>query len=197
MRKLRNFVIAMILIVSTVNAGLASGVEHSLFVHVVGEKLIDLHLTDINGKVSLYLADEKGNIFHQEKFKAKEEMKIKLDLSHVTDGAYTLIIRDAEKQQSVPVTISSEDVKVEMSKLSKTYFPKVKVNQELMTIKLLSNEDNDLHVKIHSTEGILLYDEKIEGALGMIGKQFKFLPGTYKLTLTSDNYSDVQYFSFF
>lgn len=197
MKKLRNFVIAMILIVSMINAGLVSGKEPSLFVHVVGEKLIDLHLNDINGKVRLYLADYKGNIFHEEKFKAKAEMKINLDLSDVTDGAYTLIIRDAAKQQVVPVTISAEKVKVEMSQLSKTYFPRVKVDQELMTVKLLSNENNDLHISIHSTEGTLLYNEKIDGVLGLIGKQFKFLPGTYKLTLTSNSYSDVKYFSFY
>ncbi|WP_421763119.1 hypothetical protein [Ekhidna sp.] len=196
MKKLRNLVIAMILMVSTINAGLASGVEHSLFVHVVGEKLIDLHLSDISGKVRLYLANEEGDIIHEQNFKAKKEMKIKIDLNKVEVGNYTLTLRDQAKQQSVPLNISNEEVKVDMSLLSKTYFPKVKLEKELMMVQLLSNETNDLHVSIHSSEGELLFDDKIKGAVGLIGKRFKFLPGNYKLTLTSNGFSEVKYYSF-
>ncbi|WP_425390468.1 hypothetical protein [Ekhidna sp.] len=196
MKKLRNLVIAMILMVSTINAGVVFGMGHSLFVHVVGEKQIDLHLTDIDGDVRLYLADENGEVFHQEKLKAKGEMKIKIDLTNIEEGRYMLTLKDQAKQQQVPVIISKEEVRVEMNKLSKTYFPKVKVDQELVVVQLLSDGENDLNVSIHSSEGELLFDDQIKGAVGLIGKRFKFLPGDYKLTLTSEGYSEVKYYSF-
>ena len=197
MKMLRNFVIAMVLMVSMINAGFASDLEHSLFVHVVGEKQIDLHMTGINGKVRLYLADNNGTIYHEEKLKVKDEVKLNLDLGDIKEGIYTLVLRDESKLQSIPVIVNGDDVKVEMDELSKVYFPKVNLENEVLTVKMLSNESNDLNVSIYSNEGALLFEEKIEGVVGLIGKQFKFLPGSYKVTLRSESYSEVKYYSFF
>ncbi len=196
MKKLGNFVFALILMVSVIGESFAFGKEHSLFVHVVGEKQIDLHLTDINGRVKLYLADKNGKIYHEERMKVKDEVKLKLDLSDLETGTYTLVLKDEFKFQTVPVIVYEEKVSVEMDKLSKTYFPKVAIEGEIVTIRMISNLSNDLKIAIHSNNDELLFEEELDGVAGLVGKRFKFMPGIYRMRLTSDHYTEVKYLTF-
>ena len=174
--------------------GFAIDVESNLDVAITGAKTFDLQLSNVKGRARVYLTDEQSNIYHNERLKAKGELHLTFDLSGLETGAYTLIVKDDYKIQSLPLIINSSEIKVDMNELSKVFFPQIITRGDEVFVKMLSNETNDLNIKIESGVGEVLYEEKLEGQIGLIGQKFKFLGGAYKITLTSDSYSESRYF---
>ena len=105
-------------------------------------------------------------------------------------------MEDDVKFQSIPFEVTDEGVKVIEEEQAKIFFPTVTMAGEAIAVKLISDESNDLYVSIKTEEGKVLVEEKVEGKLGLIGKKYKFEPGQYTLTLSSNEYSKTTFLAF-
>ncbi len=159
-------------------------------------KKFELQLSNIKGRAMVYLTDKFENVYHEDRIKVKDELRLMLDLSDLASGNYSLIVEDELKVLSVPVIITTQGAEVKMAELTKVYFPQLTKEGDFVSIKLLSDESNDLNIKIESSAGELLYEEVINGQTGLIGQKFKFLGGAYKITLTSKGYSESRFMYF-
>jgi len=168
----------------------------SLKANVVGDKKLKVEVSNISGNATSYVQDSKGQVVYRKKVEEGANLRLAFDLSLVSPGTYQFIVEDEVKFQSIPFEVTAEGVRVMENQQSKTFFPTVTTVDESIVVKLISNDDNDLYINIKSYDGQLLVSEKVEGRLGLIGKIYKFEPGKYTLTLSSDEYSKTTFLAF-
>lgn len=176
--------------------GFAAGSRSTLNVDVTGEKTFELELTNVNGKMTVYLTDKDAKVYHENSLKVQDDLKMTFDVSDLENGVYTLVMRDELKLQAMPVVVTADQIEVKTQELSKVFFPQIDAENDVVLVKMLSDDTNALNIKIESDNGELLYEEDLEGKVGLIGQKFKFSGGGYyKMTLTSKDYSEVKFFS--
>ncbi len=160
-------------------------------VSAIGDMKLQIKMTNIQGRATSYIKDDEGKILSKKRFKGESEMDLIYDVSDLKQGSYVFVLEDESKSQSVPFEIVEGTVNVDMQQLKKTYFPKLVKKDSEVVIRLLGDETNDLSIDIKSSNGLLLFHEKIEGKRGLIGKRFKFEPGTYLVSLSSNDYFET------
>ena len=192
MKKAMKLVIGLVVMVATFHVHAAG----SLKANVVGEKKLNVEVSNIKGIGSSYIQDSKGVVVYRKKVKEGTNLQLAFDLSLVRPGTYQFIIEDDVKFQSLPFEVTVEGVEVIEEAQAKTFFPTVSIEDESIAVKLISDEKNDLYINIKSAEGKVLVREKVEGQLGLIGKKYTFEPGKYTLTLSSNEYSKTTFLAF-
>ena len=176
-----------VVIAMTISASLATA-NDSFKVNVVGEKKFKVEVTEIQGAATSYVKDAQGQILYRGK---SEEGKIKLifDFSILEAGEYELVVKDDYKVQSLPISVTTEGIEINREELKKTFFPRLEQTEDEVTVKLISDKENDLFVNITSKDGTTLVEERVEGKEGLIGKRYKFNPGEYTITMVSDDFA--------
>ena len=170
--------------------------EGSLTANVEGDKQLKVEVSNIQGNATSYIQDSKGLVVYRKKVEEGANLRLAFDLSLVRPGTYEFIVKDDVKFQSIPFEVTPERVQVIEEEQSKTFFPTVTKTDESIAVKLISDESNDLYISIKSDEGNILLNDKVEGQLGLIGKRYKFEPGKYTVTLSSNEYSKTTYLAF-
>ena len=152
---------------------------------------LQVKMSNIQGRATSFIKDENGKILSRKRVKIGEEVNLIYDVSDLTDGVYFLTLKDESKSQTVPFRLIGDEIKVQSEDFKKTFFPKLVKEEDEMLVKLLSDESNDLHIDIRSSNGDHLYYERIEGKIGLIGKRFKFNPGSYLVSISSNDYAET------
>ena len=181
----------------SVSAVAANATETSMFkVYSAGDMKINVEVLDIQGRATGYVMDANNRVIFEKKLKNREELNITFDVSSLEEGNYQFVLKDDFKRRSVPFELVGDRVVVKEEESKRTNFPQIVQDERNVLVKLLSDESNDLHIRIKTQDGESLFDEKLEGKLGLIGKRFEFESGEYILTLISANYSKTKYLSF-
>ena len=180
-------VMAMIISASFVNAS-----ETTFTAELVGEMKFRVVVSDIRGTSSAYIRDANGNILYK-KQSNEGLLRKTFDFSRLDMGTYEIVVKDEAKVRMLPIAITENGVEFDQAELEKFYFPVVEENEDVVVVKLLSDEGNDLSVNISSRSGELLASEKIEGKLGLIGRKYHFNPGQYAITVRSNDFIETQY----
>ena len=170
--------------------------KHSISVFAIDGKKLEVKLTNLQGKAVSYVKDIQGTVLLQKKIKSADSELFVFDVSNLSEGKYFFVIEDDSKNQSVPFEISKDDVKVDMEAIKRTYFPKIETRDNMVFVKLLADETNDLSIEIKSGDGDILFDEILKGKQGLIGRHFKFNRGNYVLTLSSNDYYEIKPLAF-
>ncbi|WP_462252074.1 hypothetical protein [Ekhidna sp.] len=185
------FKLMMITITLIVSAAQTSQAKSTLNVLAIGDMKLQVKMSNIQGRATSFIKDENGKILSRKRVKIGEEVNLIYDVSDLTDGVYFLTLKDESKSQTVPFRLIGDEIKVQSEEFKKTFFPKLVKEEDEMLVKLLSDESNDLHIDIRSSNGDHLYYERIEGKIGLIGKRFKFNPGSYLVSISSNDYSET------
>lgn len=191
MKKAMKLMIGLVVMVTAIQVQ----AEGSLKAEVVGEKKLKVEVSNIKGQAISYIQDSKGRLVYEKKVE-EENMGLAFDLSLVRPGSYEFIVKDDVKFQSIPFEVTAQSVLVVGEEQIKTFFPTMTMDEQSVAVKLISDEENDLYINIKSEEGKVLVTEKVEGKLGLIGKKFKFEPGNYTMTLSSNAYAKTTFLSF-
>jgi len=189
MKKATKFLAA---IAVTIGAYFAHAEESAFKVNVVGEKKFHVEIAGIQGSTVSYIKDDQGQILYKKNWE-KDNISLLFDLSFLKAGSYSLVIKDDVKIQTLPFEVSNEGVEVTDDRLVRTYFPKIEQLGDELLVSLLSNESNDLTVRIESFQGELLREDKMDGELGLIGKRYVLTPGDYAISMVSDNFAKTSY----
>ncbi len=185
------FKLMMITITLIVSAAQTSQANSTLNVLAIGDMKLQVKMSNIQGRATSFIKDENGKILSRKRVKIGEEVNLIYDVSDLTDGVYFLTLKDESKSQTVPFRLIGDEIKVQSEDFKKTFFPKLVKEEDEMLVKLLSDESNDLHIDIRSSNGDHLYYERIEGKIGLIGKRFKFNPGSYLVSISSNDYAET------
>ena len=189
--------LAFVFILWMGTAAVEASETSELKVYSIGDKKINVEIQDIQGKVVSYILDENDQVLFERKLKEEDALMATFDVSHLKVGSYHFVVRDKFKQRSVPFEITKQDVFVKMDESVRTNFPQIiQKNDRLLFVQLLADESNDLVIEVKNESGESLFNEKIEGKLGLIGKRFEFTSGRYLIRITSNHFSQTSYFSF-
>lgn len=189
MKKTIKLMTVAVLLIAAVRSEASVGTTFS--VSAIGDMKLQIKMTNIQGRATSYIKNEEGKILSKKRFKGDAEMDFIYDVSDLKQGSYAFVLEDEVKHMSVPFEILNGTVEVDMQQLKKTYFPRLVKKDREVVIRLLGDETNDLFIDIKSSNGLLLFHEKIEGKRGLIGKRFKFEPGTYLVSLSSNDYFET------
>ncbi|MEM6737953.1 MAG: hypothetical protein AAF620_17980 [Bacteroidota bacterium] len=168
--------------------------ETALKVNMVGKKKFRIEVMDVHGATTSYIKDDLGQILYKSRSKGNR-LRLFFDLSHLKSGNYSLLIEDDYKVQTLPVIVKKEGIEIKKDRLRKTFFPRLVKNDENVLVKLISDENNDLFIDIRTQDGKVLILDKLEGQPGLIGKNYRFTPGDYAVTITSDHFVKTSYFT--
>ncbi len=148
------------------------------------------------GRSISYVKSESGEVLLKKKVKMDGSFNMTFDLSSFEDGKYIFVLEDQYRRQSVPFEIENQKLIIDKENTERVDFPQFVEQGKDVLVKLIADESNDLFIDIKSETGDLLFQEKINGKCGLIGKRFKFNPGKYSMTLISKNYAETKYFTF-
>lgn len=165
-------------------------------VYSIGNKRVNVQVENITGKTTVYVLDRNGESIYKIGKNKDENLNVTLDLGELTHGDYKLVYEDDFARRAIPMELMDDTVIVRKDDAEKIYFPQVSKEDNAMLIKLLSNDGNDLSIDIQNTYGDTLFEENIEGRIGLIGKRFEFKPGDYTVTIKSKNFIQTQYLTF-
>ncbi|MEO9869653.1 MAG: hypothetical protein ABJF63_04185, partial [Ekhidna sp.] len=165
-------------------------------IYTIGDKKVNVKVSNIRGKAISYIKDESGQILFEKKLKEEGVLNIIFDLANLSNGKYIFVVEDEFKRHSVPFELLTDAVEIYMEDSQRINFPQLIKDSELVLVKFLTNESNDLLIAIKTENGQLLFQERIEGKLGLIGKRFQFEPGEYLVTLSCNDYTETKYLSF-
>lgn len=181
--------IALIIGASYVNAK-----GTTLETNVVSSSRFRAEITGINGPSVSYIRDMSGQILYKNKSK-EDKLRMVFDFGDLKPGTYELVVKDEYKEQIQPIHLDKEGITINEEELKKVFFPRLEQQDKKVLIKLISNETNDLSVSIKSENGDLLLEEKIDGKAGLIGKKYQLEPGTYQVTMISNDFAETKYLS--
>lgn len=159
---------------------------------VLAGKKFRVEVKDVKGSSIIYVENEKGQILYRNRSK-EALLRVTFDLSTLSEGDYKVVVKDEAKIQTLPVVLATEGLELKNDELEKTFFPVVQKEDDKVFVKLLSDESNDLEINIRSVGGKLMAQDKVEGRLGLIGKRYQFSPGTYSVTVKSDEFHNTTY----
>ena len=194
MKKAIKLALVFVLLMSTAPVKAIEALEFN--VYSIGDKKINVKIQGFRGKAVSYIVDKNDEIFFERKLKEDGELNITLDLSQLNPGDYDFVIEDKSERRSTPFELTDTDVNVKMDESLCTKFPQIVKDGKKILVKLLSDGSNDLSIEIKEQGGEVLFEEKLSGKIGLIGKRFKFTSGKYLITLTSNHYSKTSYLSF-
>ncbi|MEM0938473.1 MAG: hypothetical protein AAF600_06440 [Bacteroidota bacterium] len=181
-------------IVVSIGAIHVNASESALKVNMVGEKKFRIEVMGVQGATTSYIKDNLGQILYKSRSKGNV-LRLFFDLSKLKIGNYRLVIADDYKVQTLPVVVQKERIEVKEDELEKIFFPKLVKNDENVLVKLISDKNNDLFINIKTQDGKVLILDKLEGQRGLIGKKYRFTPGDYAVTITSDHFAKTSYFT--
>lgn len=180
-------VIAMTISASFVNAN-----ETAFKADVIGVNKLKVEVLDIKGSFTYEVKSLNGEVLYSEN-SDNGLLKMVFDLSQLDDGDYEINVKDEIKTRSLPITITSGKLVIVEKAMTKIFSPTIVQSDDLVTVKLLSNEQNDLSINVQTVNGRSLVEDKIDGQNGLIGKKYHLIPGQYIVTVSSDEYSKVSY----
>ncbi len=157
-------------------------------VFIKDENKIYVELSDFSDNYSIHISDANGKNIYEANDLNIVNLKFTIDLANQKEGIYQLIVKDEVKMKSVPLMLNNNALTLNKYQSKTTFFPQFEKDGNSILVKLISNEENDMHLDIIDDDGKRLYHEQIGGQIGMIGKRFKFEPGDYTLTLNSNGY---------
>ena len=190
---MKNVIKLFVVIAVTISASFVNATEPTFKVKVVGEKKFRVEVTDIKGSSMAFIKNENGQVLFKEKSKGSLIRKT-FDFSRMENGNYHLIVKDDFKIRTLPVAVTNEGIEVNELDLQKTFFPVVEKNDNEVLVRLLSNRDNDLSITVRTMDGDLLTRDIVEAKVGLIGKRYQLSPGSYAITVSSDDFADTEYF---
>lgn len=192
MKKAMKLMIGLVVMVTALQVEAAG----SLYVSADGDRNLKVEVSQLTGRASSYIQNSKGKVVYKKRVSAGENLQLAIDLSQLETGVYTFVVEDEVKFQSIPFEVTVEGVKLQEEKQVKTFFPTVTKSGQAIAVKLISDDTNDLYISIKTGGGKVLVEEKVEGQLGLIGKRYKFEPGKYSITLSSNEYSKTTFLAF-
>ena len=189
MKKAVKVVVVMAMFIS---AAFANANESTFKINILGESKFRVEVTDVQGSSVAYIKNANGQVLYKEKSR-DALLRMTFDFSKLAIGNYDLIIKDELKVRVLPVLVTKDGIEVNNSNLEKSFFPKIEKEDNTVLVKLLSDEGNDLLVSVWTPDGELLQKDKIEGKLGLIGRKYHFEPGSYAVTVESNDFIDTKY----
>ena len=189
MKKAVKLVVVMAMFIS---AAFANANESTFKINILGESKFRVEVTDVQGSSVAYIKNANGQVLYKEKSR-DALLRMTFDFSKLAIGNYDLIIKDELKVRVLPVLVTKDGIEVNNSNLEKSFFPKIEKEDNTGLVKLLSDEGNDLLVSVWTPDGELLQKDKIEGKLGLIGRKYQFEPGSYAVTVESNDFIDTKY----
>ena len=189
MKKAVKLVVVMAMFIS---AAFANANESTFKINILGESKFRVEVTDVQGSSVAYIKNANGQVLYKEKSR-DALLRMTFDFSKLAIGNYDLIIKDELKVRVLPVLVTKDGIEVNNSNLEKSFFPKIEKEDNTVLVKLLSDEGNDLLVSVWTPDGELLQKDKIEGKLGLIGRKYQFEPGSYAVTVESNDFIDTKY----
>ena len=148
------------------------------------------------GRTLSYVKSESGEVLLKRRMKKDGTFSMSFDLADFEEGKYMFVLEDQYRRQSVPFEISEQKLTIDQENTERVDFPQFVEEGKDVLVKLIADESNDLFIDIKSDSGDLLFQEKIDGKCGLIGKRFTFNPGKYSMTLISKNYTETKYLTF-
>ncbi|MEM6643006.1 MAG: hypothetical protein AAF616_08515 [Bacteroidota bacterium] len=169
----------------------ASATTSSIKVQVVGEKKFYVEISDIQGSSISLIRDQSGQVLYS-KASNEDFLTISFDFGRLPVGSYEFVLRDQSKEQILPIEVLQDELFVNKEKIRKIFFPQVKQTGDEVTVRLISDGENDLSVTIASKKGDLLFEDRVDARVGLIGKRFLFEDGEYVVSIASDEYFSTQ-----
>lgn len=175
---------AVLMLTSTMVFGLN---DSNLKVEIIGEREVRVQVQNIAGTASVILQDEEGEILFKEMISTSTYEK-RFDLTFLKRGSYILKIADDFKIQTTRINLAD----VLLTEFQELYFqPVVTQKDGVITVSKLATENEKLTVRIYDVEGVLLYNDTLQGK-DFIGRGYDFsrVPkGTYSIFLASNGHS--------
>ena len=191
MKKAIKLVVAVTMFIG---AGAVNATGPTFNAKVVGEKKFRVEVNEVKGSSLMYVENANGQILYKNRSK-EDLLRVTFDLSTLSAGDYKVVVKDEAKVQTLPLVVNTDGIELKNDAFDKTFFPVVEKENNEVLVKLLSDESNDLEINIRSLEGRLMTQDKVEGQLGLIGKRYQFSPGTYAVTVKSDDFYNTTYVS--
>lgn len=176
----------------TISASFVYASVSTFKANVIGENKLRVEVLDIKGSFTYSIKNMNGETLYADNSDS-EELKMVFDLSHLADGTYELNVRDEFKTRALPVLIMDGKLSIIEKEMTKTFSPSIDQSDDLVTVKLISNKENDLSINVSSESGTPLVEDKIDGKLGLIGKRYQLVPGKYVVTVNSNDYSKISH----
>lgn len=162
----------------------------------IGEMKVNLFVDKVGGKATAFIINENQQVIHRIKRTQDDHLNLTLDFSELNKGQYQIVFQDEIRRRSVPVILQDDTVLVNEDQSEKVYFPQLVRTDDIVLIKLISDEKNDLSINIMDKQGNILINDVLKGERGLIGKRFKFEQGNYIVRLKSKDYEQTKYLSF-
>ncbi len=140
---------------------------------MVDDKIITISVNDApDQKVRLSIMDAKGTYLHEETFNASKVKERKYSFEGLPVGEYIITIDDSQVRTMKTVKVQTDSINL-ISEDS-IYKPMVFKKYGRINVNTLLLQKNAT-IKIIDQEGVVLYEEKIEG-VNSYNKSFKILP---------------------
>jgi hypothetical protein len=144
-------------------------------------------LRDVVQNQKLVFAKKKGEVLYRKEVNTGSSFKETFVLNELKSGDYTLRIESDFKTQVIPVYYKNGFVKVDLEASDYRFFPVIIEKDDLITVSVVSEEQNSLNITITDQFDNVVYEETLRGA-HYLGKQFDFskVRGSYKMRLETD-----------
>lgn len=162
--------------------------DPSVKVSLIDSKRINLSLQNFDGKIDVYVKDEKGVILYDENFEGIDFSK-KFDFNSMPVGDYIIEIDGQTKIKVVPFTVSKKGINFNEDAKSYIFKPVVRVDRNNVFVTKLALDNQPMQVDIYDVHGNLLHREELKGTINLARKfNISMLEkGEYKLVMKTEN----------
>lgn len=125
------------------------------------------HLLTIQSDVSLSLPselrvlDDNGVLLHNSKLVAGAKLNTRLQLRALPSGDYRIEFTDAEGTTVQPLKIDRQGIEADVALATRSYFPRVDLNDKLLTINYLNVAGDRVDVRLSDNYGNEVIEDRL------------------------------------
>lgn len=115
----------------------------------------------VEDQTTVQIVDAKGLILHTANLSAGDYLNTRFQLAALPRGEYRIILSDELGKTVQPLTIGAEGIQADPSLATRTFYPRVKLQEDMLTINYLNSRGGEVNISLSDGVGNELISDKL------------------------------------
>ncbi|WP_116108357.1 hypothetical protein [Lewinella sp. IMCC34191] len=118
-------------------------------------------LTEFDADSKLQILDNQGRILHTARLDSGSYLNSRFQLAALPAGKYEIVLSDELGRTIQPMIIDNDGVQADPALASRTFFPRVNLKEDMLTITYLNTASNKVAIRLADKDGMEVLKDRV------------------------------------